>query len=451
VKKSVKTESDIITLLIGLTIHLNILAKKNTNSVKKIKHLLFLRDVFIIALSAYGGPNMHIALYQKRLVEAKGYLTNDELLEYYSLCQMLPGPSSTQTLMSIGYQFGGRLLAFLTLLVWVLPAFILLTASAIFIGAFQEYALQYLRFVQPVAVAFVMVAGINMIKKSIHNRQGYLLAGMAFIVTALLRHPLDTIVNMKTPWMFPIVLVLGGLFSFFDFKGKVEPYEPIQIKFPWRSLIAFVLVFILAGVIGKLSSNRLVILFENCYRFGTLVFGGGNVLIPMMLEQFVNHSHYMTAEQFLNGVGLVQAIPGPIFSIASYTGATAMQGFGIVNQITGSFVSTLGIFLPGALLIFFVFPIWKRIKSHPIVVKALPGVIAASCGLVLAAAYLMFLPVGLNWVQEDSFYYTNLQAMNTVNYTKIMTIILTGIMLLKTKIQAPWYILVSIVLGVIIP
>ena len=137
-KKSVKTESDIITLLIGLTIHLNILAKKNTNSVKKIKHLLFLRDVFIIALSAYGGPNMHIALYQKRLVEAKGYLTNDELLEYYSLCQMLPGPSSTQTLMSIGYQFGGRLLAFLTLLVWVLPAFILLTASAIFLGHFKS-------------------------------------------------------------------------------------------------------------------------------------------------------------------------------------------------------------------------------------------------------------------------------------------------------------------------
>jgi chromate transporter len=430
---------------------LNILAKKNRNSVKKIKHLLFLRDVFIIALSAYGGPNMHIALYQKRLVESKSYLTNDELLEYYSLCQMLPGPSSTQTLMSIGYQFGGRVLAFLTLLVWVLPAFILLTASAIFIGEFQEQALQYLHFVQPVAVAFVMVAGIKMIKKSIHNRQGYLLAGMAFLVTALLRHPLDTVVNMKTPWMFPIVLVLGGLFSFFDFKGKVEPYDPIQIKFPWRSLIAFVLIFILAGVAGKLSSNRLVILFENCYRFGTLVFGGGNVLIPMMLEQFVNHAHYMTAEQFLNGVGLAQAIPGPIFSIASYTGATAMQGYGVMNQVAGSFVSTLGIFLPGALLIFFVFPIWKRIKSHPIVVKALPGVVATSCGLVLAAAYLMFLPVGLNWIEEGSFYYTNLKEIDAVNYIEVSTIIFTSLMLLKTKIKSPWYILVAILCGVLLP
>ena len=411
---------------------------------------MFLKDVFIIALSAYGGPTMHLALYQKRLVEDKGYLTNDELMEYFSLCQMLPGPSSTQTLMSIGYQFGGRLLAFLTLLVWVLPAFVLLTICAIFIGAFQEQALDYLRFVQPVAVGFVIVAGIKMVKKTVRNRQGYLLAAMAFIVTALLRHPLDTWVNMKTPWMFPIVLVIAGLFSYFDFKGSVEKYEPIKMNFPWRSLVSFVLIFIGAGVLGKISSNPLVILFENCYRFGTLVFGGGNVLIPMMLEQFVNHSQYMTTEEFLNGVGLVQAIPGPIFTIASFTGATAMKGYGVFQEVAGSFVSTLGIFLPGALLIFFVFPIWKSIKKHPIVVKALPGVIAASSGLVLAAAYLMFLPVVFNWIEPGDFFYTNLKASNAVNWVQAFIIGISCILLYKTKIKSPWYIVVAIAMGVIL-
>ncbi|MFB1002926.1 MAG: chromate efflux transporter [Bacteroidia bacterium] len=426
------------------------MAKKSTNSVKKIKRLIFLKDVFVIALSAYGGPNMHLALYQKRLVEEKGYLSSDELMEYFSLCQMLPGPSSTQTLMSIGYQFGGRLLAFLTLLVWVLPAFILLTICAIFIGAFQEKALDYLRFVQPVAVGFVIVAGIKMVKKSVKNRQGYLLAAMAFIVTAFLRHPLDTWLNMKTPWMFPIVLVLAGLFSFFDFKGQVQKYEPIKIKFPWRSLVSFIAIFIGAGVLGKVSSNHLVILFENCYRFGTLVFGGGNVLIPMMLEQFVMHSNYMTTEEFLNGVGLVQAIPGPIFTIASFTGATAMNGFGVLNQIAGSFVSTLGIFLPGTLLIFFVFPIWKSIKKHPIVVKALPGVIAASCGLVLAAAYLMFLPVGFNWVEEGSFFYTNIDIDRAFNWVQIIIVLASSILLFKTKIKSPWYIAIAILFGVLL-
>lgn len=426
------------------------MAKKNTNTIKLVKRQLFLKDVFVIALSAYGGPNMHMALYQKRLVEDKQYLTNDELLEYYSLCQMLPGPSSTQTLMSIGYKFGGAMLAFLTLLVWVSPAFILLTLCAIFIGAFQEQALDYLRFVQPVAVGFVIVAGIKMVQKSVKNRQGYLLAAMAFIVTALLRHPLDTILDVKTPWMFPIVLIVAGLFSYFDFKGKVQKYEPIKIKFPWRSLVAFIFVFILAAVLGKLSSNPFVLLFENCYRFGTLVFGGGNVLIPMMLEQFVNHNGYMTSEQFINGVGLVQAIPGPIFTIASFTGATAMQVYGPLEQVFGSLVSTIGIFLPGAFLIFFVFPIWRKIKKHPIVVKALPGVIAASSGLVLAAAYLMLLPVGFNWVESGSFFYTNLEMNAPVNYLQLFIIAATSILLICTKIKSPWYIVVAVVLGVLI-
>ena len=408
-----------------------------------------MKDVFIIAFSAYGGPNMHLALYQKRLVEEKKYLTTEQLMEYYSLCQMLPGPSSTQTLMSIGYQFGGRVLAFLTLLVWVLPAFILLTIAAICIGAFQEQAKDYLRFVQPVAVGFVIVAGVKMVKKSVKNRQGYLLAAMAFVVTALLRYPLHTWVNMKTPWMFPIVLVVAGLFSFYDFKGTIEKYEPIKIKFPWRSLVTFVVIFILAGILGKVSSNPLVILFENCYRFGTLVFGGGNVLIPMMLEQFVNHSKFMTTEEFLNGVGLVQAIPGPIFTIASFTGAIAMQGYGVMAQVAGSFVSTLGIFLPGALLIFFVYPIWSKIKTHPIVVKALPGVIAASCGLVLAAAYLMLLPVGFNWVAPGDFFYTNLDMETPVNLAQIAIIAVCSVLLFKTKIQSPWYIVVAILCGVL--
>lgn len=411
---------------------------------------MFLKDVFIIALSAYGGPSMHLALYQKRLVEDKGYLSHKELMEYFSLCQMLPGPSSTQTLMSIGYQFGGRLLAFLTLLVWVLPAFVLLTFCAIFIGAFQERALDYLRFVQPVAVGFVIVAGIKMVHKSANTRQGYFLAAMAFIVTALLRYPLDTWVNIKTPWMFPIVLVMAGLFSFCYFKGRVEQYEPIRINFQWRSLITFVVVFIGAGVLGKISSNPFVLLFENCYRFGTLVFGGGNVLIPMMLEQFVNHSQYMTTEEFLNGVGLVQAIPGPIFTIASFTGATAMNGYGVLGQVAGSFVSTLGIFLPGALLIFFVFPIWKSIKKHPIVVKALPGVIAASSGLVLAAAYLMFLPVVFNWVEPGDFFYTNLNSADPINVLQLLIIVVTSILLYKTKVKSPWYIVVAVFFGILI-
>jgi chromate transporter len=425
------------------------MANKATNSVKKIKAYIFLKDVFLVAITAYGGPAMHLALYQKKLVEEKKYLTTDELLELYSLAQMLPGPSSTQTLTSIGYKFGGPSLAFLTLLVWVLPAFLLLTLSAIFIGLFEEQALVYLRFVTPVAVAFIAVAGFKMIQKSISSKQGYILASMAFIVAALLRHPLDTVVNMNTPWIFPIVLLLGGVVSYFGFKGDLPQNDTIKVKIPWKFLLSFLLVFITAGVLGEISSNRFILLFENCYRFGSLVFGGGNVLIPMMLEQYVSHAAYMTSEQFINGVGLVQAIPGPVFTISSYTGAVALQEFGVLSQCLGSLSSTVGIFFPGALLIFFVYPIWKQIKTHPIVVKALPGVIAASCGLVLAAAYLMFLPVGFNWVKKGSFYFTNLDTSNLVNIGPIIIILVTSFLLMKTNIKSPWYIVVAILTGIL--
>ena len=316
------------------------MANKATNTVKKIKAYIFLKDVFFIAITAYGGPAMHLALYQKRLVEEKKYLTTDELLELYSLAQMLPGPSSTQTLTSIGYKFGGPSLAFLTLLIWVFPAFLLLTLSAVFIGLFEEQALIYLRYVTPVAVAFVTVAGFIMIKNSISSNQGYFLAAMAFVVAALLRHPLDTILNMNTPWIFPIVLLMGGVISYSVYKGDLPQNETIKVKIPWKFLITFFIIFIAAGVLGEISSNRFILLFENCYRFGSLVFGGGNVLIPMMLEQYVSHASYMTSEQFINGVGLVQAIPGPVFTISSYTGAIAMQGNGILSQFLGSLSST---------------------------------------------------------------------------------------------------------------
>ncbi|MFY0644522.1 MAG: chromate transporter [Bacteroidia bacterium] len=419
-----------------------------TSKVKSIKRLIFLKDVLVIALSAYGGPNMHLALYNKRLVEKKKYLESSELLELYSLCQMLPGPSSTQTLVSIGYKFGGPFLAFLTLLVWMSPAVVILTILAVAMGSFNETLLHAMRYIQPVAIAFVLTAGIKMFMKSVSTKLDYTLGIFAFVMTALLRHVLEDYV--KTPWIFPFVLLVGGVVSYFFTSRKELPYESLNIKVPWRYLIWFLALFVVAGVVGNLSSSKLVLLFENNYRFGTLVFGGGNVLIPMMYEQFVNFNQYLSSDEFITGIGLVQAVPGPIFTIASYTSALAMKGQEIYMQVAGSAVGTVGIFLPGALLIFFVYPIWRQIKTHPLVVKALPGVIAASAGLVIAAAYLMFLPVGLNWVEPDTFYFTNLVDSQIANWDQIAIIFVTGIALFTTKISSPWYIVVALIAGIIL-
>ncbi len=425
---------------------------KEGAKVKKIKRFMFLKDVFVIAFSAFGGPNMHLALFQKRMVERRGYLSEAELLELYSLSQMLPGPSSTQTITSMGYKFGGATLAFLTLIMWVLPAFVFMSICSFLFEFFDpEVTHQVFRFIQPLAVAFIFTAGLRMALKVNKGRMKLILMALAFIIVALLRHPLEEYV--KTPWMFPFILIGGGVISYFLSKSDEEIVKEKEARpklvIKWTYPIMFALIFIGAALIGKFSGHRIFVLFENMYRFGTLVFGGGNVLIPMMVEQFVKFNEWINMEEFLTGIGLNQAIPGPIFTIGTYSGGMIMRQFGTGWQLMGCLVGTIGIFLPGTLMIFFVYPIWDNIKSYKIISRSLDGVIAASSGLVLAAGYILFLPVAFKWKEENSFHYTNLQEHDFVNYFDIGLIIVLSILLRRFNIPAPIWVILAILAGII--
>jgi len=400
----------------------------------------------VIAISAFGGPAMHIALFIERMVVKKKYLSEAELLELYSLAQMLPGPSSTQTITAMGYKFGGKFLAFLTLLVWILPAFILMSLfSFIYYVLDVNTAAQTFRFVQPLAVAFVVYAAIKMVRSVANTKLDVLLIVMAFVGAALLRHPLEPYV--KTPWIFPVLLGLGGFISYLKNKGD-NVRKRVTIKVPWRYLIVFIAIFIAAGFVVRFTDFRAIKLFENTYRFGSLVFGGGNVLIPMMFEQFVNFNGYMDPDQFLNGVGLKQAIPGPIFTITSYMTGVSMHDQGPIWQLIGCVIGTVGIFLPGTLMIFFVYPIWENVKEMNLVQRSLGGIIATSAGLVMAAAYLLFLPVGLEWVEPGNFYYTNLKPTNNIQWDNIIIIGVLLFFLFKTKLPAPFWVFLAILAGI---
>lgn len=400
----------------------------------------------MIAISAFGGPAMHIALFIERMVVKKKYLSEAELLELYSLAQMLPGPSSTQTITAMGYKFGGKFLAFLTLLVWILPAFILMSLfSFIYYVLDVNTAAQTFRFVQPLAVAFVVYAAIKMVRSVANTKLDVLLIVMAFVGAALLRHPLEPYV--KTPWIFPVLLGLGGFISYLKNKGD-NVRKRVTIKVPWRYLIVFIAIFIAAGFVVRFTDFRAIKLFENTYRFGSLVFGGGNVLIPMMFEQFVNFNGYMDPDQFLNGVGLKQAIPGPIFTITSYMTGVSMHDQGPIWQLIGCVIGTVGIFLPGTLMIFFVYPIWENVKEMNLVQRSLGGIIATSAGLVMAAAYLLFLPVGLEWVEPGNFYYTNLKPTNNIQWDNIIIIGVLLFFLFKTKLPAPFWVFLAILAGI---
>lgn len=417
--------------------------------VKKIKRLIFLKDVFIIAISAFGGPAMHIALFTKRMVHEKKYLTDSELMEIYSLSQMLPGPSSTQTITCIGYKFGGSFLALLTLFVWILPAFVLMTIlSFVFLYLDGETTHSVFRFLGPLVVSFVTVAAIRMTKKIATDRLSIWLIIMAFGIAALLRHPLEHVV--KTPWIFPVVIVMGGLISFIVNREYIV-HQKDKLHVPWRYAAAWAFIFILAGVLVTTTGHRAAKIFENTYRFGTLVFGGGNVLIPMMLEQFVNFNGYLSHDEFMAGYGLKQAIPGPIFTITTFMSGLSMKDFGSTWQVLGCIIGTVGIFLPGTLMIFFVYPVWDQVKKYGMIQRSLKGVVAASTGLVVAAAYLLFLPVGLRWIKPNSYYYTNLASENYINWQNIVIIALLVPILYKTKIPTPFWVLITIIAGLLLP
>lgn len=398
------------------------------SKVKQIKKNIYFKDILLLALLSVGGPGSHIVLFLKRLVEEKKYLTEKEFLEIYSFCQILPGPTSTQTITAIGYRLGGPSRAFATLIIWALPACIIMTTFAVLYNFMQSYSsnISFLKYLQPMAVGFIIVAAIkvyNIIKQTLLNKVLYfgaaLLASLQFL----------------GPYAFPIIIFLGGFIAYRYNKSRVREYKRPNIKVRWRNLTYFFLIFFVAVISAAIlkitdgSEEALPFLvFENSYRFGSLVFGGGNVLITMMYEQFVEFKEYLTAKEFISGVGFVQAVPGPVFSLSAYTGGMILKDWGTSWQIMGGLIGTVAIFLPGALFIMFLYPIWNRVKKHPLIIFAFDGIAAVSAGLILAAAYLLSKGVAYEW-------------------QSILVLVVTVLLLLYTKIPPPIVVVFTILAG----
>lgn len=321
------------------------------------------------------------------MVKRRRYLTDAELWELHALCAMLPGPSSTQTITAIGYKLGGPTLAFLTLLIWLLPATIIMTALGL-AYAYLETAgisLGFLRFMGPAAVGFVAFAGYRIARAVCHTNTQWAMMGCTAVVSLL----------ASSPYTFPALLLLGAAVTNFETAPK-----PLKIKWPrlrrarlgwrvWGNLFLWLGIFFLAAFLGGITNSKLILLFENCYRYGSLVFGGGQVLVPMLHEQFVDFKGYLTNDEFLTGYGLAQAVPGPVFSFTAFVGALSMRelgGGGVFEMLMGAGVASAAIYLPGTLLIFFLVPLWAKIRDRPFVKNALAGVNAVSAGLVVAAA-----------------------------------------------------------------
>jgi len=391
-------------------------------SIRRVRYFIFLRDVFILTISAFGGPQAHLTLLLKMMVEKRRYLSENDLMELHALCQILPGPSSTQTITAIGYRIGGPKLAFLTLLVWILPAVSLMTTAAVLLSNIQEkeLSLGFTRFILPMAVGFVFYAAYTLSVKVVNTRSGIIIMIVATIVSFLIRKP----------YIYPLLLLLAGVVTALKYR-KHPQEEKGKLSVKWGNLTIWISILIVAAITAGVTQAVPARIFENFYRNGSLIFGGGQVLIPLLYTEFVNFKGYLTSEEFLTGYALVQAIPGPVFSFSAFIGSLAMREYGISGEIVGALAASLGIFLPGTFLIFFMLRFWDALKKYRVIKASLEGIVAASAGMVIAAALLLLEPLALS-------------------YLNISLVIVTALVLQFTRIPAPIIILVGLVAGIVL-
>ena len=398
------------------------------------------------SITAFGGPQGHLGMMLKTFVLQRKDVTEEELLSYNAFCQMLPGASSTQTLTLIGYKKGGLYLAILTLITWILPACIVMGGLSFLLDYFDDRSIniKIFRFIQPMAVGFIAFSTYRMFKISINNTITRVIMVLASIATFLL---------FKSPWIFPCIIIAAGIAT--NFSDKRIPQKGIPPKkINWGNILIFFLVFMLAGLVSETArkhewKNRGSFnLFENTYRFGSLVFGGGDVLIPMMYEQFVvrpqtiqveknnPNALKMSKEEFLTGSGIIRAIPGPVFSIGSFVGGMALREKGQNYQLMGCIIGSIGLFLPSLLLVLFFFPVWNNLKKYAVIYRALEGINASVVGIMAGSSLYLMNDISFNLIHNTTEHILN-----------ISVITCTFLLLHFTKLRAPLIVAGCLLLG----
>jgi chromate transporter len=410
-----------------------------------IRHIPFLKAVFLHSITAFGGPQGHLGMVMRTFVDRRRDVSKEELMEYISFCQLLPGASSTQTLTLIGYKRGGIPLAVLTLIIWILPACTLMGALSFLVSSLESSHLNtgVFKFIQPMAIGFLAYAAFKAFRISVNNTITQVIMLVALVSTYLF---------FKIPWVFPLLIILGGAVTNISNKRipEKEVIKPRQIR--WTNIWLFVLIFVVAGLFSETArkqnwENRKAFnLFENFYRFGSFVFGGGDVLIPMMLDQYVarptservqnNNVEVIKVgrEELLTGAGMVRAIPGPVFSIASFVGGVAMKKEGRSGQLLGCLIGSVAIFLPSALLVLFFFPVWQKLKKFVVVYRALEGINAVVVGIMWAATLYLLKDVSII-------------SFTTLSFINIAVIAGTFLLLQLSKIPTPFVVIFCLLLG----
>uniref|UniRef100_UPI003981CB58 chromate efflux transporter n=1 Tax=Aeromonas veronii TaxID=654 RepID=UPI003981CB58 len=334
---------------------------------------VFIQFLWLGCIS-FGGPAAHIGYFQRTFVQRLGWLTQAEFARLLALCQLLPGPASSQLGFAIGRHragLGGALSAFLG---FTLPSFLLLLAAAIGIGQlgsnlWLDAALHGLKLLALIVVADAVLT---------MSRQ-FCATGMTqgiMVVTAA--------ALWWQPGLLTQLLMLAGAALICARSQRGAGSGPATAELPaaaasqphWPTLLLFGILFIGLPLLGSPLGQ----LVADFYRAGSLVFGGGHVVLPLLQESV---GHTLNEQQFMTGYSLAQLVPGPMFTLATYLGAQLQPEMPMI----GALLATLALFAPGFLLLWAVGPCWQQWLARPRLAGAVTGINAAVVGLLLAALY----------------------------------------------------------------
>ena len=325
------------------------------------------RQFLLLGLVSFGGPAAHVGYFHRRFVEELKWLDDAEFARLLALTQFLPGPASSQLGFAIGRLRGGVPGAFTAFVAFTLPSFVLMALLGIYAhrlpDALQGGAITGLKWL---AVMVVADAVWNMSKRFCTGR---LTRVLAVAVAGLL------IIGSSLYGQIVALIVAAGLGWCWLRPDTAAPAEgqPVIRRFP------LLVLALLAGV-AVLAGGRLLGLWNDFFTAGALVFGGGHVVLPL-LQELVGPQ--LSPDAFLTGYAAAQAVPGPMFSLASYLGAVLLTS----SPWLGALVATLAIFLPGFLLVLGLMDAWQWLSSRPALAGAVAGINAAVVGLLLAALY----------------------------------------------------------------
>lgn len=338
--------------------------------------LIFLR----LGLTCFGGPVAHIGFFREEFVKRRAWLGDEAFADIVALCQFMPGPSSSQVGIALGLRQGGMPGAIAAWLGFTLPSAVLLCAFGLAMARYgQGIGHGWLQGLQIVAVAVVAQALWSMTRTLCPDVPRVAIAAVATAAMLAFSTPLAQ-----------IAVLLGGAIAGWLLRRRLPmpraPAERLQSGTAAHSAVAWVLFVVLLFALpaaAALSQSYALHLFAGFFRVGSLVFGGGHVVLPL-LESVVVPSGWVSADAFVAGYGAAQAAPGPLFTFAAFLGSVSSRE---PAGVAGATIAVVAIFLPSFLLVIGVLPWWERLRTMMGVRSALMGVNAAVVGLLAAAFY----------------------------------------------------------------